>query len=68
MRVCIDIIISVDPRDNMIDLHFLVIVLFLTRLTLSSPKTLYKMPLERYKQLFEDAIFEMLPDYKEGEV
>ena len=44
MRVCVDIIISVDPRDNMIDLHFLVIVLFLTRLTLSWPKTLYKIP------------------------
>ena len=39
----INIITSVDPCDNMIDLHFLVFVLFLTRLTLSWRKTLNKM-------------------------
>ena len=43
MGVCINIITSVDPCDNMIDLHFLVFVLFLTRLTLSWRKTLNKM-------------------------
>ena len=40
----INIITSVDFCDNMIDLHFLVFVLFLTRLTLSWQKTLNKMP------------------------
>ena len=40
----INIIPSVDFCDNMIDLHFLVFVLFLTRLTLSWRKTLNKMP------------------------
>ena len=39
----INIIPSVDFCDNMIDLHFLVFVLFLTRLTLSWRKTLNKM-------------------------
>ena len=40
----INIITSVDFCDNMIDLHFLVFVLSLTRLTLSWQKTLNKMP------------------------
>ena len=40
----INIITSVGFFDNMIDLHFLVFVFFLTRLTLSWRKTLNKMP------------------------
>ena len=40
----INIIPSEDFCDNMIDLHFLVFVLFLARLTLSWQKTLNKMP------------------------
>ena len=73
MGVCVNIIISVDPCDNMIDLQFLVFVL--TRFVCFcfdqvDPELAENIEqnARRYKQLFEDAIFEVLPDYKEREV